>query len=269
MKTMHGWAVAAMATAMLSAAPTAAQGDLCDNGRGGLMTDLGFENLRRSAAAAPGEGPGDVRFRAEPRIGGVRPTGPAAGKLRDGDLLVALDGQAITTPDGARRYTQVRPGERVLLSVRREGRVQKVAITAMGRCIPIPPAPPAPEPAPAAPDAPAPPVPPSPEQGEIMPEGWMGFMLECRNCGEDEDTGTFRFFDPPVLTRVEPNSPAARAGLRAGDRLTHMDGVALTSQVGWPRFNAIQPGQEVRFTYTRDGQQHQAILSATDRPIDN
>lgn len=266
MKPMHGWAVAAMAAAMLGAAPTAAQSGSCDGGRGGLMTDLGFENLRRSAQPVRGGQPGEVRFHTEPRITGVRANGPAAGKLRDGDVLVALDGRAISTDEGARRYRQIRPGERVLFSVRRDGRVAEVAITAMGRCIPHPPVPAAPE-APQTPAAPVPPTPPAPPQDEIMPEGWMGFTLECQNCGEDESTGTFRFFDVPVLVRVEPSSPAARAGLRSGDRLTHMDGISLTSPAGWPRFNAIQPGQHVRFAYSRDGQTREASLSATQRPL--
>ncbi len=97
---------------------------------------------------------------------------------------------------------------------------------------------------------------------EIMPEGWFGFMIECQNCGEDESTGVFRFHEPPVVVSVEPDSPAARAGLRPGDRLTHVDGVLLTSKAGWPRFYAVQPGEEVRFTYTRNGQTHQATLTA-------
>ena len=39
--------------------------------------------------------------------------------------------------------------------------------------------------------------------------------------------------------------------MRRGDRLTHVNGNSLTSQVGWRTFAAIQPGQRVRWAYTR------------------
>lgn len=119
MKMKHGWAAATLAVAVLSAAPGQAQGHSCDNGRGGLMTDLGFNNLRR----------------------GVRGNGPAAGRFRDGDVLAAVDEERITTHEGARRYSEIRGGEQMRLAVRRDGQVQEVTITAGARCIPHPPSP--------------------------------------------------------------------------------------------------------------------------------
>lgn len=234
MKMKHGWAAATLAVAVLSAAPGQAQGHSCDNGRGGLMTDLGFNNLRR----------------------GVRGNGPAAGRFRDGDVLAAVDEERITTHEGARRYSEIRGGEQMRLAVRRDGQVQEVTITAGARCIPHPPSPPQP---------PAPPLPPLPPTDELMPQGWFGFAIQCQNCGDDESTGAFRFREPPVVANVEPNSPAARAGLRPGDWLTHVDGVSLTSHAGWPQWYAIQPGLEVRLTYVRGGQTHQVKVSALPR----
>ena len=218
------------------------------------MTDLGIDRLRRAADPESG-------FGAEPRITGVRAGGPAAGRLREGDVLVRVDGKPITTREGARRLGEIRPGERVRLAVRRGGRVEEVTIEAGGRCIPHPPVPPAAN-APPAPDAPAAPLPPA---GELMPEGWFGFAIECQNCGDDEN-GDFRFREPPVIASVQPGSPAARAGLRPGDRLTHVDGVSLDSAAGWPRFSAIRPGQRVSFTYLRAGEPHQAAITALGQP---
>ena len=260
MKTRREWAVAIVATAMLGAEPVQAQDRSCNEGRGGLMTDLGFDRPHRSMQVDPQNGRMEMAFVVEPQITGVRHNSPAAGRLRDGDVLLAVDGQPIITPEGADRYSRIEPGEQVRLSIRRDGRMQDVTVTAVARCIPHPPAPPEP------PAPPAPPAPPLPPMDEIMPEGWFGFGISCNNCGIGDSNGVFRFREPPVLVNVAPNSPAARAGTRPGDRLTHVDGVPLTSGAGWPRWYAIQPGQEVRLTYTRGAQTHHVRISALHQP---
>jgi S1-C subfamily serine protease len=245
MKMGHGWAIAALAVAALGASPVQAQAGGCENGRGGLMTDLGFRRL--PLPAGPHAAPSG--FRTEPRITGVRADGPAAGRLQDGDLLVAVDGQPVTTPAGARRYFETEPGRAVRLSVRRDGGVREVTVTAAEICIPHASAPPHAPPAPL------------PAPDDLLPVARFGFTIDCQDCGDDE-SGRFRFRQPPVVGGVQPGSAAARAGLRPGDRLTHVDGVALTSEAGWPRFSGIRPGQQVRFTFTRGGQSQQATLTA-------
>jgi predicted metalloprotease with PDZ domain len=69
-----------------------------------------------------------------------------------------------------------------------------------------------------------------------------------------------------MVVSVEPGTPAAGAGMRRGDRLTHVDGVSLTTAEGWRRFGAIQPGQRVAWTYTRDGRRLQSSMTALRRP---
>lgn len=288
--------VAVVVAGVVLAQPAAAQrAQGC--GEGAVRVgDLGFDNLAgaMSFSHRAGQRP-RMTFEREPRIVGVRENGPAAGRLRDGDVIVAVDGQLITTAEGGRRFSAIDPGDRVRLSVRRGGRVQEVTIVAGTRCMraptpPMPPRPPAaaaaprppttprapsppaarapaPPVAPAAPTPPAAPAPPPPP--EILPEGWFGFGIQCRNCGVHAPSGrptTFRFGDAPTVVNVEPGTPAARAGMRRGDRLTHVDGVSLTTPEGWRRFGAIEPGQQVRWTYTRGGRAHQAVLRAIDRP---
>jgi hypothetical protein len=57
-------------------------------------------------------------FRSEPRVEGVRDDGPSAGRLREGDVITAIDGALITTRDGARRFAEVAPGTAVTLTWR-------------------------------------------------------------------------------------------------------------------------------------------------------
>ena len=102
-----------------------------------------------------------------------------------------------------------------------------------------------------------------------MPDGWFGFGIQCRNCGVHSERGrsaVFQFRETPTVVSVEPGTPAAGAGMRRGDRLTHVDGVSLTTAEGWRRFGAIQPGQRVSWTYTRDGRRLQSPMTALRRP---
>jgi S1-C subfamily serine protease len=85
-------------------------------------------------------------FTVEPRINGINRDGPAQGKLRRGDVLVAIDGVPITTRDGGVRYANVEPGQEVELMVRREGDLRRVTIRAGSVCPPPPPKPLSPAP---------------------------------------------------------------------------------------------------------------------------
>jgi membrane-associated protease RseP (regulator of RpoE activity) len=315
--------VAAVIGAATAATAAPAMGQRCVR-----VADLGFDQVGGSINISQHNDQRPVfEFGGEPVIEGVRENGPGAGRLREGDAIVAIDGQLITTREGGRRYTAVNPGDLVRLSIRRGGRVQEVQVRAGERCMrmPRPPAPPAPparparpappgqppapprpgaaqrpptpprppappaaaHPAPPAPPAapgrppapprpatppvpPTPPTPPAPPAPpEIMPDGWFGFGIQCNNCGvrsENGRRGVFQFREQPTVVNVEPGTPAARAGMQRGDRLTHVDGVSITTQDGWRRFSAIQPGQQVRWTYTRGGRAQTASMAALRRP---
>lgn len=58
-------------------------------------------------------------FSTEPRIRGLVDGSPAAGKLMDGDVLIAIDGVLITTREGGRRLANLKPGDPVTLRIRR------------------------------------------------------------------------------------------------------------------------------------------------------
>lgn len=73
-------------------------------------------------------------FRTAPNIAAIDPGGPAdlAGALA-GDTLRAIDGLAITSADGAARFSALRAGQRVRLMVERRGHTVEIIITAASR----------------------------------------------------------------------------------------------------------------------------------------
>jgi predicted metalloprotease with PDZ domain len=68
---------------------------------------------------------------------------------------------------------------------------------------------------------------------------------------------------------VAPGGPADIAGLRTGDRITHIDGASILASEGARRFGAVKPGQRVRITVTRGGNPitREFILADRPRPI--
>lgn len=269
----------ASAAAALTMAPARAHAAPCESGRGGLMRDFGFAPLARVARPSTPGGASELRLATPAVIRQVRADGPAAGRVREGDALVAIDGLPVATPEAAQRYLRVAPGEVVRLVVGREGQVHEIALTTGAVCVPIPPAPPQAPHVPHAPDAPdaphasgvdATPIPPLPPAGELLAPGLFGLAIRCDDCGDVEADGrvAFRFGRPPTVVGVTPHSPAARAGVRAGDRLTHVDGVALTDAQGWPRLAALAPGRAARLTFARggagDARTFERVLRASD-----
>lgn len=61
-------------------------------------------------------------FHSEPRINKVDRDGPAHGKLKGGDYIVAIDGKLITTRAAGSRFGRIEAGDEVVLTVRRGDR---------------------------------------------------------------------------------------------------------------------------------------------------
>jgi len=68
------------------------------------------------------------RFTVEPRVTAIDPNGPSAGKLQDGDVLVAIDGLLVTTLKGGYRLANAKIGVAVKLRIRRDKKELEVTV---------------------------------------------------------------------------------------------------------------------------------------------
>jgi S1-C subfamily serine protease len=73
-------------------------------------------------------------FLVEPIIRGIRPGSPAATSLREGDVLIMVDGFPITTRQAGRRIADLSPGKTVALRVRRGQGYLDVSLTPEPGC---------------------------------------------------------------------------------------------------------------------------------------
>lgn len=108
---------------------------------------------------------------------------------------------------------------------------------------------------------------------ESLPQGWLGIGLTCQDCGgglpEGAKTPVWTFGTIPTVSYVDPEGPSARAGIRRGDQLTHIDGVSILSEEGGRRFGSVKPGQVVRWRVIRDGAPRVIAVKAVERPGDD
>ena len=69
------------------------------------------------------------------------------------------------------------------------------------------------------------------------------------------------------LAQVVQGTPAAEAGLKAGDVITAIDGNDVSTIDGvQSAISSKQPGDTIELTYTRDGQSHTVTVKLTTRP---
>ncbi|HEX2210057.1 MAG TPA: PDZ domain-containing protein, partial [Longimicrobium sp.] len=98
---------------------------------------------------------------------------------------------------------------------------------------------------------------PVPDVPELRPEGWLGFGLACNQCGWAREAGDAAPYweseGEPILYAVQPGSPAARAGLREGDVLTHVRGLPVTSREGGRALGAVRPDDRIVLRVRRAG----------------
>jgi len=224
-------------------------------------------------------------FRGEPVISAITPGGVASGKLRQGDVIVAINGLLITTRAAGEKVANLKLGESVVLTIRRNGRVQEVEIETEEDCTDV--AAPALAATPATPPArlsasspgrpartPRPPIgagpvaPAMPPAPESPPSAWFGFGISCHNCrvSPSSDGEVWQFSEYPTVYSVDPESPADNAGLRRGDVLMKIDGADLLQPEGGQRFGSVDPGQTVTWSFRRGGTTRSVRVTAAEPP---
>jgi serine protease Do len=152
----------------------------------------------------------------------VEDTGPAAGWLRLGDVIEAIDGQPIFSPDDLLvRIARTPPGSGLRLEVRRGGEVRTIALQ-IGTAA-------------------------QPDPGRRSPE--LGLALRAA-----ADLGA-------EVLRVNSGSAAALAGLLPGDVITQIDQIEIPTPADVRQaFAAAPPGASVLLGVDREGRRLVLVL---------
>ena len=275
---------------LTSSAPALAQ---CDNGRPQRLS-LGVSQFHCAAgwckiygAWADGSPNGIDRnpemggpgwdFAIEPVMYGIRPDGPAVGRVQDGDVLVAVNGRPIVSPSASRLLDTTEPGETLTLTVRRDGRLQDFDIVTEASC--------------RAPSVAAGRLPGSVgtqvdlrgiiaavraardstrdravsvnrfDQTDEM--GRLGMALACVDCVPEGRIPVWQFNEPPVVVAVSPEGPASLAGIQPGDRLLKRDSIPVTSPEGALRFGRVGLGESFQLTVMRGDREVTVDITVT------
>jgi S1-C subfamily serine protease len=187
-------------------------------------------------------------FSIEPQIRAIRPGSPSAGRLQDGDILIAVDGVLITTLEGGRRLANLKPGVPVTLRIRRNGReMDTTVVPELGCNMPRLAVLGASEAAGAATATAA-----WRAQAALLAEPPVdfGMELECGACGWYATPlgPQWRSREPPVIRSVELDGPAEQAGVQPGDVLLRLDGKLITVALA---ANQLAPGRPVTLQVRR------------------
>lgn len=253
---------------------------------------LGISGIECDCTISTPGSPQEWRFRSEPRITSLEMDSRGGAVLKTGDVITHVNGKSIRTSEGARALADVRPGQAIILTVRRNGETLKYALTADSACpndtrlfsIYTPGSPrmppgvygratPAPAPRTAIGVRPAQGVGVAPTARAVyasMPRASFGMGLSCSGkCtmafSERNGTATMSFSQPPEVYSIEKGGPADRAGIQRGDILTHINGKALDSDEAGRLFATAKPGETVRFTIQRGGDNKTVSVKAAHR----
>lgn len=241
-------------------------------------------------------------FTVEPQITLIAPNSPAQGVLQEGDRIVAVDGFLITTPEGGRRFAKLVPDSTVTIRYRRDGRTREATLRAVARCGPAVEG----GPGFVMPTMTRDSISGSviswdgpgiliqtwtedngrrtvmafPRGGRLnlrqsggravieIPESRYGMNFSCGPCSSADRDGrrAWRFSNPIEVIGIAEGGPAERAGVRVGDRITHVDGERIDTRRGGEAFSSVRPGRPVQLTVTgRDGAERTVTLVPSGR----
>jgi len=148
-------------------------------------------------------------------------TAAAAAGVRDGDLVTAVDGVPVGSWQDL-RWRLLRESDRADAALT----VERPDGSATTRIIPF---------------------------SALAPTDWEGDFMTV--LGLTADLG------PPMIDQVVEGKPAARAGLKAGDRIVAIDGVPISSPADAARRTNAKPALPLTFRVARDGVEFDAPLT--------
>ena len=253
---------AAIALAAMSVIAMGAHAQAVFSGSGNATgPDLGIG--RMTAPYAIIHATGDwIQLGGELVLSEIRPKGPAAGRVEEGDILVAVDGALITTHVGSLHLFGAQAGRPIHLTVRRQGHDREVVIVPTAGATG----------ASTAATAAAPPASAVPPAGvaavaTFKAPGRLGIGLACSCTMHSHPDGaeTWTFDEPPQVRGVRQGGPAEQAGILVGDLLESVDGVPVTRPEGGRRWSAIAPGQRVRLGIRRGETNIDLVVRAAER----
>ncbi len=158
-----------------------------------------------------------------PTVGGVLPGHPAYGLLREGDRIMAINGEDVATFDEVKRIIARNPTTRLLFKVFRDNKHVEVEVTSDERI------------------------------GEDPFEPSLS-ALQRRELGMFQRTGSvgIQSSAPAAVVGIsDAESPARRAGLRTFDVITHIAGKSVRRFMDLERELAKNHGETVPVTYMR------------------
>lgn len=95
--------------------------------------------------------------------------------------------------------------------------------------------------------------------------GTLGIGISCSRCilqyTQGRTGASWEFAEYPEVISVTAGGSADRAGLQAGDVLTHVDGLDITSADGGARFGSLEPGETIEIRYRRGDRSRTATLT--------
>jgi C-terminal processing protease CtpA/Prc len=251
--------VAATALAALMFPAERACGQAVFSGTGGSGPDLGIGRMIAPYAVVHAAEDW-IQLGGELELRDIRPNGPAAGVLQDGDVLVAVDSALITTRAGSEQLFRAPAGRPLRLLVRRHGRDREVVVVPAAGKSEVG------EPRTSKHAAPVAPARTGAAPRFRMP-GWVGIGLACKCTVQATPDGAeiWSFAEAPEVFAVRPGGPAERAGILVGDLIDTVDGVLLTTHEGGRRWSGIEPGQQVRLGIRRGRRNIDLVVLAAQR----